>query len=109
MLSLVDQRENEYLKDNDILYTLALIDFRPEEPEFQKFIESNHNYLVLTERTKIYARTQSTNTKISMPISELHKVIKPAGAGDYPEIEFWVTPYKKVDSYVEAIEVILIH
>ncbi|MFD2116302.1 hypothetical protein ACFSTH_08555 [Paenibacillus yanchengensis] len=114
MLSLVDQRKNEHSQANGVLYTLMLTDFRPQGPVFQKFIESyqgatgKEGHIVLTKRTKIYTRSPSTNTKISIPVSDLYEFIKPVGAGDYPKIEFWVTPYKKVESDVEAVEVILI-
>lgn len=115
MLSLVDQRENEHYKDHGILYTLMLTDFRPQEPIFQAFIETypdktnKNGHIVLTERTKVYTRSQSTtNMKVSIPVSDLYKVIKPTGAGDYPKIEFWATPYKKEDSAVEVVEVILL-
>ncbi|KRE33498.1 MULTISPECIES: hypothetical protein [Paenibacillus] len=114
MLSLVDQRENEYSKDKGILYTLTLTDFRPKEPVFQKFIESyqsvtgKEGHISFTERTKIYARSQTTNTKTSIPVSDLYQVLKPTGSGDYPKIEIWVTPYKKGESDVEAVEVVLL-
>ena len=114
ILSLVDQRESENSKDNGILYTLTLTDFRPQEPVFQKFIESyqsvtgKEGHISLTKRTKIYSRSQATNTKTSISIAELYQVLKPIGSGEYSKIEFWVTPYKKVESDVEAIEVVLL-
>jgi hypothetical protein len=115
MLSLIDQRENEYSKDRGVLYTLGLTDFRPQEPAFKKFTESyqgntgKEGHISFTERTKIYSRSKDTNTKTSIPVSDLFQVLKPIGSGDYPKIEIWVTPYKKGEYDVEAVEVVLLH
>src|SRR5687767_4936789 len=65
MLSLVDQRENDYSKETGILYTLMLLDFRPKEPVFEKFLDSysgsseRNGHIVITERTKIYIQKET--------------------------------------------------
>lgn len=99
MLSLVDQIENDYSKETGILYTLMLLDFRPKEPVFEKFLDSysgsleRNGHIVITERTKIYIQKE-TNLKTLISASELGKYVKPTGSGDYPKLELWVTPYK---------------
>ncbi|QYR22976.1 hypothetical protein KZ483_08625 [Paenibacillus sp. sptzw28] len=113
MLSLVDQSKSDYSKELGILYTLMLLDFRPQEPVFEKFIDSysgsseRNGHIVITERTKIYI-PKDTNLKTLISASELGKHVKPTGAGDYPKLEFWVTPYKESDYEVEAVEINLL-
>jgi hypothetical protein len=111
MLSLVNQKENEYSKKLGILYTLMLLDFRPQELVFEKFsykdTPGRQGHIVITERTKLYIQTK-TNLKTLISISELNKYVKPTGSGDYPKLEFWVTPYKKANYEVEAVEINLL-
>jgi hypothetical protein len=86
MLSLVDQRKNEYSKEYGILYTLMLLDFRPQELVFKKFIDSykgnseRNGHIVITERTKLYIKN-GPNLKKLISVSELSKYVKPTGSG----------------------------
>lgn len=113
MLSLVDQGKNDYSKKQGVRYTLMLVKFRPEEAAFEKFrktyegVSTGEGDVVLTDRTNIYIKKES-NKKESISATELSKYVKPAGSGDYPSVEVWVTPYEKADYEVEAVEVDLL-
>jgi hypothetical protein len=62
---------------------------------------------VITERTKLYIQNVP-NLKTLISVSELSKYVKPTGSGNYPKLDFWVTPYKKSEQEVEAVEIILL-
>lgn len=97
MISLINQHGNKYAEKDGILYTLMLLEFRPQEPAFEKFLvqynghSGKEGHVVLTKRTQIYEQNKDSS-KTTIPISTLMAAVKPVVSEDYPDIEMWVLP-----------------
>jgi len=115
-ISLVDQRQEPVNKEYGITFTLTMDQFHPSDPVFKKAnttYPDDHEgfrHVDFTERTKVYI--QKGNTKTQVPPTELFNYTKPFGPPrsdiSYQKLEVWITPYKKNDWFIEAVEVVIL-
>ncbi|MBU9713560.1 hypothetical protein [Evansella tamaricis] len=111
LITIVDQRNEPVNKMDGITYTLTMDEFNPTEPVFNEYIATfpddyeGFGYIDLSERTKIYIKSQNKKTLISP--SELSSYSQPAGDSttNYQKLGVWITPHNKWGSSIEAVEV----
>jgi hypothetical protein len=117
LMSLVDQRKEPINKEEGITYTMTMDHFHPTEDDFDK---ANSTYpegyegtrhVNFTARTKVYI--QKGNKKTLTTPSDLDKYTKTieiprSPETQYQKLEVWITPYKKNDWYIEAVEVVVL-
>lgn len=116
LISLVDQRNEPVNKEYGITFTLTMDHFYPKEQVFSKANSTypdNHEgfrHVDFTQRTKVYIQKDNTKTLISP--SELSNFANPIGQpppdATYQKLEIWITPYKKNDWFIEAVEVVIL-
>ncbi|KIL36011.1 hypothetical protein SD71_11860 [Cohnella kolymensis] len=114
-IGLVDQRKEPVNEEYGIAYTLNMDKFYVTEPVFEKYNATypkdfqGFRHIDFTERTKVYIRKGNTKTLISpLKLNEFAKPLPRNPNTKYQELEVWIKPYKKMDSAIEAVEVVVL-